>query len=96
MNRGITTSHAQEHSVLRTLCFCTITDATYEFPDMMAEHVEELKENLARPTEKIVARNISDATLVIPYRILSRVEILEGARGRDGEDCTNVIWRREV
>ena len=92
MNRSITTSRPRETSSLYELHFCTITDAVYTFPDMMAEHVEELKENLARPTEKIVARNISDATLVIPYRILSRVEILSERLSQDN----NVIWRREV
>ena len=92
MNRGITTARTHETSSLHELHFRTITDAVYTFPDMMAEHVEELKENLSRPTEKIVARNISDATLVIPYRILSRVEILSERLSQDN----NVIWRREV
>ena len=79
-------------STLRTLHFVTITDALYAFPDMMDIHIEELKVNLDRPTEKIVVRNLSEAVLVLPYRILSRVEIESEQLSRDN----NVIWRREV
>jgi hypothetical protein len=97
MNDGIKTQERQEpRSALHLLQIVTTMDACYEFPDMLDEHLQELLENLENPTEKIVIRNVSDVVLVIPFRIISRVEIVEGARGRDGEDEINVIWRREA
>ena len=79
---------------LHPLRVVTTLDAIYEFPDMLDFHVQELMANLEHPTERIVIRNVSEEVLMLPFRIISRVEIVE-ARGRDGEDYTNVIWRRE-
>jgi len=94
--RGIVTKGNQLPVQLHYVQIVTTLDAQYCMPDVLDVYLQELLENLEHPTEKIVVRNVSDAVLVIPFRIISRVEILEGARGRDGEDYTNVIWRREA
>lgn len=97
MSHDIRTRDQQEpRAVLHFLQIVTTMNAPYCIPDVLDEHLQELLENLEHPTEKIVIRNVSDAVLVIPFRIISRVELVEGSWGMGGDPVINVIWRREA
>lgn len=70
----------------------TLTGAEYVFPDVHAPMVKNVKMQLDDTSDRLLLTNISQATLLLPTRIIKRVETREGEgfvkRGK-------VIWERE-
>jgi len=59
------------------ICIRTKLGAYYTMPDLTAGMVSEMLDHLARGVEHLVVRNISEATLVIPFRIVEAIYRLE-------------------
>ena len=55
----------------------TILGAYYTVPDMTMEMVHEMLDHVNRDVEQLVVRNLSEATLVIPTRIIAGIYRLE-------------------
>ena len=77
----------------------TTLGAYYTMPDMTQEMVNEMLEHLNRDRdiENLVVRNISEATLVIPTRIIeqvARLDIADDARihATSPHGSKGVIW----
>jgi hypothetical protein len=80
------------HIVIRT-----ILGAYYTMPDMTQEMVHEMLAHLDQDIENLVVRNLSEATLVIPVRIIesvARLDIADDARihATSPHGSRGVIW----
>ena len=69
----------------------TTMGAFYGFPDLTQKMLDELMRSLSTGSDPIIARNISDATLVIPRRIISKLFLVHGG----DEAGRSEIWRAE-
>lgn len=96
MPEGIVTTRSKETgrpSELTDLVIYTTLGATYQFPDMLHEQVQESLEYLSRyyeaPDTNFVARNVSEAVLMLPLRIVERMD----ARVWDGHTyVSRTVW----
>ena len=65
-------------SQLVHVVFKTTMGAYYTFPDMLQEHLQELLQQLdSVPPEKIIARNVSEVTILLPLRIIKSLYLLD-------------------
>jgi len=79
-------------SGLRTLSIRTISGAEYLLPDLLPDHLEEVRTQFSVGSEQILVRNVSGATMIVPLRIIKRCSIL---RQDDQQGAGMEIWRRE-
>lgn len=64
---------------LVTMWFETKMGEKYRMPDMMRQHVTEAHKDLdtAKSDQYVAVRNVSDAVLMLPKRIISRAGVSE-------------------
>ena len=62
---------------LSTIALRTILGAYYVIPDLTQEHFQELLQQLDLQSERVIVRNVSEATLMFPLRILESVNLVE-------------------
>jgi hypothetical protein len=65
-------------SQLVHVAFETTMGAFYSFPDMLQEHLHELLQQFdSVAPDKIIARNVSEVTILLPLRIIKAVHLME-------------------
>ena len=73
-------SHRQQvkETNLNTIGVITKLGARYLVPDVTPEMFDELMKQIDLRAEKIILRNVSDAMLVLPYRIIESIIHVKG------------------
>jgi hypothetical protein len=52
--------------------------AEYVFPDMRGADVEHLHHQILKGSERVLLVNVSEAVLMLPFKIIKRIESREG------------------
>ena len=76
---------------LYTLRILTLSDAEYRLPDMTKEHIAQVTKQLEVGSDRLIAINVSEATLLIPFRIIS---LVESWRKKGHVQSSEVLWER--
>ena len=79
-----------ESASMSSIGFVTTLGAFYVIPDLTPDHFRELMNQIDLRTEKITVRNISDAFLVLPFRIIRSIILVED----NGPQEFDVLWER--
>ena len=66
-----------ESSNMSSIGIVTTLSALYVIPDLTPVHFQELMDQIDLRPEKITIRNISDVFLVVPFRIIRSVVLIE-------------------